>query len=237
MTTAPGSPATPAWPRRLPAIAETGYLAAWIAGLAVWPSNLALNATSAQVTAAYRSQAGPAMTQYLLVEGVAGVLLAVVLTCAVLPAQHGRLAARALPAAVLSAVAVAVSLAQCVLGLMLTAAAEHGDVSRAGTLSVLVTRLDGAKMVALAGVAGYLALRRLDYGMPRWLRVTAILTAVTLIASGCAYLLLANSLAWTVYLSGPLLVIWVTGTGFCLSATGAAGRRWRRRPITTTFPA
>jgi hypothetical protein len=53
--------------------------------------------------------------------------------------------------------------------------------------------------------------------LPRWLRVTAVLLAVALAASGYAYLSLDNSLGWTAYVSGVLLLIWVTGTGIALT--------------------
>jgi hypothetical protein len=212
------------WLSYLPAYAGVGYLVAWIAGLAAWPSNLALNATSAQVTASYRTHSGPAAVQYLLVEGLAGLLLGVVLGFVVLSSRASSVrassvrASRFLPVAVLGAAAVAISLAQCVLGLVLIAAASRQDVSRAGELSTLVSRLDGLKMLALAGVAAYLAVRAVTGRLtPRWLRAVAALTALALLASGCTYLLLANALAWTVYISGPLLLIWITGTGIRLT--------------------
>jgi hypothetical protein len=34
-----------------------------------------------------------------------------------------------------------------------------------------------------------------------------------------AYVLLASPLAWTAFVSGPLLLIWVTGTGIWLART------------------
>jgi hypothetical protein len=238
-TAAPGTEITAApeitaggdGPRRsplayLPAVAGVGYLVVWVAGLAAWPANLALNATSARVAASHQAHHTAATIQYLLVEGLAGLLLGVVLAGAVIPARPGRLVARARPAAVLAAVAVVISVGQCVLGLLLVAAATGHDISRAGDLYALVNRLDGVKMLALAGAAGYLA-SRLDPArvLPRWLRVTAAVTAVALVASGVTYLLLANALAGTVYVAGPLLLIWVTGTGLWL--TVAARRRER----------
>jgi hypothetical protein len=248
-TSAPHQPAVAARPRPhrgryLPAAAGAAYLAAWAAGLAAWPSNLALNATSTQVTAAYRAHPGGAVAQYLLAEGLAGLLLAVVLGCALLPLAQRRLTARAggRPAAGLAAAAVVISLAQCVLGLVLVAAATSADVARAGGLSALENRLDGVKMLALAGVAAYLALTRTRVRItpgptaravtaraaaarprPGWLRATALLTAVALASSAVAYLSLATALAWTVYLSGPLLLLWIAATGTWLTASGT----WR----------
>jgi hypothetical protein len=210
----------------LPAVAGVGYLVAWLAGLAAWPANLALNATSAQVAASHQAHHAAATIQYLLVEGLAGLLLGVVLACAVVSARPGRLVVHARPAAVLGGIAVVISVGQCVLGLLLVAAATGHDVSRAGDLYALVNRLDGVKMLALAGTAGYLASRpepaRL---LPRWLRITAAVTAVALAASGVTYLLLVNALAGTVYVSGPLLLAWVTGTGLWLTVAARRGER------------
>ncbi|HMG61335.1 MAG TPA: hypothetical protein VK599_00150 [Streptosporangiaceae bacterium] len=256
-TSAPPQPAVAArsGPRRrrryLPAAAGAAYLAAWAAGLAAWPSNLALNATSTHVTAAYRAHPAGAVAQYLLAEGLAGLLLAVVLGCALLPLAQRRLASRpgARPAAGIAAAAVVISLVQCGLGLVLVAAATSGDVARAGGLAALENRLDGVKMLALAGVAAYLAVTRTRTRTaagatasaatasaaaarprPGWLRVIALLAAVALASSAVAYLFLANALAWTVYLSGPLLLLWVAATGTWLTAsptwrTAAADRQ------------
>jgi hypothetical protein len=63
-----------------PAVASIAYATAWVLGLAVWPSNLDVAATNATVLATYRAHQGVAMTQYLLVEGVAAIALAVVVT-------------------------------------------------------------------------------------------------------------------------------------------------------------
>jgi len=57
--------------RLLPAWAGICYVAAWAAGLASWPANLALNATNAQVAAAYRAHPAGAVSQFLLSEGLA----------------------------------------------------------------------------------------------------------------------------------------------------------------------
>jgi hypothetical protein len=208
---------------RWPAAAGVGYLTAWVAGLAVWPSNLAVDATSAQVTAAYQAHQAVAAVQYLLVEGLAGILLGAVLTAVLRATAGGPRLAGVRPAAVLGAVAVVISLAQCVLGLLLVAAAS--DASRAGTLFALINRLDGVKMLALAGAAAWLAARRglarRDTGalMPRWLKGAAGLAAVALAGSAVAYLLLASSLAGLVYLAGPLLLLWITATGVWLTVS------------------
>ena len=60
-------------------------------------------------------------------------------------------------AALLGAGAVAISLTQCVIGLVLTGAATAHDVTRCADLSNMVNQLDGGKMLALAGAAACLA--------------------------------------------------------------------------------
>ncbi len=209
-------------------VAGIAYLTAWVAGLAAWPVNSALNATAAQVAAGYRAHPAGAVAQYLLVEGLAGALLGVVLACALLRRARGHTTTRAVGAVALGAVAVGTSLVQCVIGLFLTAAATGNDISRSGELSALVNRLDGVKMLALAGAAAWLAaLRKPAPALPRWLQATAVPLALALIASGYAYLTASNAMAWTAYVSGPLLLLWVTGTGIALTASRREARRDR----------
>jgi len=205
----------------MPAWAGICYVAAWAAGLACWPANLALNATNAQVAAAYRAHPAGAVSQYLLTEGVAGLLFAVVLAIAVISSRDRGPALR-WPAAAAAAAATAVSVTQAVIGMFLITAATHHDIARAGGLSDLVNRLDGVKMLALAVVAAYLSARRTcDRHQPNWLRATAALAAAALAASGLDYVLLANPLAWTVYVSGPLLLAWIAATGIWLTRSRA----------------
>ena len=219
-SSARGAPAgRPAW-RYIPAAAGVAYLAAWVTGLSVWPVNLALNATASQEAASHAAHPAEAAAQYLLAEGLAALLLAVVLASALLPRLRGRAGRRVTTsAAIFGAVAVTVSLTQCVIGLVLTAAAADHHVTTSGELFRLLNRLDGVKMLALAITALCLAAaQRPSPARPRWLRVTAVLLALALAASGYAYLTLTNSLAWTAYVSGVLLIVWVTGTGIALTA-------------------
>jgi hypothetical protein len=53
-----------------------------------------------------------------------------------------------------------------------------------------------------------------------------MLLAVAITASGYAYLTLSNELAWIAYISGPVLLFWVAGTGIWLTV------RSRRAPDT-----
>jgi hypothetical protein len=209
--------------RYLPAAAGVAYLVAWAAGLGAWPVNLALNASAAEVAASYRAHPAEAVANYLLTEGLAGILLGVVLACVLLPQLRDRMTARTVGAAVLGAIAVSISLAQCVVGLLLTAAATSHDTARCGDLSALVTRLDGAKMIAIAlAAAGIVAAETARPLIPGWLQVLAVPLGLALLASGYAYLTLTSQLGWTAFVSGVLLLLWVTGVG--IAATNRRGR-------------
>jgi hypothetical protein len=77
-----------------------------------------------------------------------------------------------------------------------------------------VNQLDGVKMLAIAGAAALLAsLGGPVSALPRWLRAVAVALGGALVASGYAYLALCQPLAWTAYVSGTLLLLWVIGLG------------------------
>jgi hypothetical protein len=207
-------PGSRGWRTYVPAVAGISYLAAWTIGLAEWAANLAVSATGPQVAASYQAHTTQAVVQYLLVEGLAGVLLGIVLGSTVLGRSRGRFVVRPTGAALFAAIAVVVSIVQCVIGLLLAAAAARHDTALSGDLFALVNRLDGVKMLALAGSAAWLAA---NHRMARWLQLTGWLLAVAITVSGLAYLTLANALAWTAYISGVLLLVWVTGMGVWLT--------------------
>ena len=204
----------------LPAYAGIAYVVVWAAGLAVWPQNLPLNAPPAQVAASYAAHPAAAVTQYVLVEGLAGLLLGVVLAFALISGDRHAVRNRFVTATALAAVVI--SLLQAIVGMFLIAAATQHDIARAGNLSDLVNRLDGVKMLALAAVAAYLAARGTPARPPSWLRATAALTAAALIASGLGYLTLSSTLAGAAYVSGPLLLLWIAATGVWLARTSSA---------------
>lgn len=204
-----------------PVAAGIAFVVAWVTGLAVWPSNLDVAASGAKVVSAYTDHQGAAVTQYLLVEGLAAIALAVVVI-ALGRAAARRGAGRLGRVVVLAGIgAVTVSLVECALGLVLAAAAvPDGETGRAGTLFDLINRMDGAKMLALAAMAlAGVALARRGGPLPRWLGYVAAPLAAAMIASGVGYLLRSNTLTQAAAVSLPLLLIWVVGTGV------AVGRR------------
>jgi hypothetical protein len=217
------------WDAYVPAAAGVTYLVAWAVGFAVWPVNLALNAPAAQVAASHRAHPAEAVSQYVLVEGLAGLLFGAVLAYALVPVlsrRGGRASLSGWGALALAAIAVVTSLTQCVLALMTTAAATRDDIARCGALMDLVNRLDGVKMIALAAATALIAAIASPVPvLPRWLRLATVPLGLALVASGYAYLTLSNGLAWTAFLSGTLLLLWVTSTGIALTS-----RRRVRRP-------
>jgi hypothetical protein len=98
----------------------------------------------------------------------------------------------------------------------------HGPVAgrrtaAAGTAYQVLTRLDGAKMFLLAAMAVALsAVALTSDALPRWLAPLGFLLAASLAVSGLGYVLLAQGLASAVYVSGILLLAFVTGTGVAL---------------------
>jgi hypothetical protein len=203
-----------------PAVAGIAYATAWVLGLAVWPSNLEVAASNIKVLATYRAHQGAAMTQYVLVEGVAAIALAVVVIALGRAARRRDAERLGAVTVVAGLTAAALSLVECALGLLLAGSvAPDRETERAGRLFDLINRIDGVKMLALAAlaVAGFGLVRRAV--LPRWIGHTAALLTLALIASGAGYLLLSTTLARTAYVSGPLLLVWVTGAGIALVRT------------------
>ena len=224
---AANAPSMPAGRRSLvaaPAVAGVVYSAAWVLGLAVWPSNLDVAAADVQVVATYGAHRDAAMTQYLLVEGVAAIALAVVVLSLGQAARRSgaeRLGRAAVAAGLMGAV---LSLTQCAFGLLLAGVvAPDGETDRAGRLFDLINRMDGVKMFALAAMAvAAVGLGRRAV-LPRWLGYTAAFLTVALIASGAGYLLLNTTAAQAAFVSLPLLLVWVTGAGVAVARIGRSG--------------
>jgi hypothetical protein len=206
---------------RLPAVAGVGYVVAWLTGLAVWMSNVDVSATGSEVLAAYRGHQAAAQVQYVLVEGLAAIALAVVVLCLGRAALGRASAPLAMVVIIAGTGAAAVSLVQCVLGLHLAGSVvASANASRAGSLLQLIDRLDGVKMILLALVALVTAVlvRRVRM-LPTWLGWTALALAAALIVSGLGYLLLNSGLAVAADASLPLLLLWICATGIALGQT------------------
>ncbi|HEX3811847.1 MAG TPA: hypothetical protein VHX59_03315 [Mycobacteriales bacterium] len=191
------------------------FALAWLVGLFVWTSNTVVSASDATIVRDYAAGSAPAMAQSTLVHGVAGLALAgVVLAALRLLPRDGW--ARA--AGIAGAAAVAISLVQWVLGMLLAGwAAPAGAAARSGDLFEVINRLDGVKMLALAAlaVAGAGAIRG-GRALPTWLAWLGWVLAAALVVSGIGYLFLVGALSGAAYVSLPLLLLWVTGVGVTL---------------------
>ena len=203
-----------------PTVAGVAYTTAWLLGLAVWPSNLDVAATNVKVVATYSAHQGAAITQYVLIEGVAAIALAGVVTALGMAARRCGAAQLGRVTVAAGLTAVALSLAQCGLGLLLAGSfAPDGKADAAGRLFDLINRMDGVKMFALAAMAFAAVGLAGRAVLPRWLGYVAAVLTVALIVSGAGYLLLSTTLAQAVFVSGPLLLVWVTGAGVALGRT------------------
>jgi hypothetical protein len=207
------------WLLRFPAVAGITYTVVWIVGLAIWPINLAVNATDAEVISAFSGHQAVGMLQYLLVEGIAGLALAgVVLALGRASRQRGA-NQLGLAAVVVGLSAAAVSMSQCVLGVLMSGwlIPQHAT-SQVGNIFSLVNRLDGVKMflLALLAIVGVGLIRQVRV-LPRWLAFAGVLLALAMLASGVGYLLLNPALSMAAAVSLPLVLIWVTGAGLSLA--------------------
>lgn len=114
--------------------------------------------------------------------------------------------------------AAGLSLVQCALGLLLAGrVAPGGDSSAAGSIFELVSRIDGAKILLLAVAVSAIALARQAGTLPAWTVYPNGVLAVALTGSGFGYLLLSLALAWAVYVSLPVLLIWMADAGAMLA--------------------
>lgn len=198
--------------RLLTVTAVTGiaYTLSWIAGLAVPAPSPKLTASGASITAALAGHQAAVAAQFGLTEGLPAVGLAVISIALAQAARRSGAVAHARVAVVAGLAAALISLTQFVLGAVLAAATSP---AAAHLLYESVNRLDGVKMLALAllGLAG-----ATSGVLPRWLRYAGITLAIAITCSAVAYLLLLPGLAGLAYVSGPLLLLFVTGTGIVL---------------------
>ena len=209
--------------------AGIGYSIAWLAGLLVFSSSTQVRSSGAEVLRAYTGRQGAVSIQFVLTEGVAAVMLAIVTwSLAAAVARRAGSLKRLLLASGL--VASSVSIVQCGLGLWLTMTVLPGrDANTAGAVTRALNRLDGVKMLLLAVLAAgtAVAVQRGVIRLPRWLGAIAAAAAVTITLSAVGYLLLNNLFATAAWLSLPLLLVFVTATGIsvaCLSRHGTEGR-------------
>lgn len=229
----PGKPAGVTAPRRTmvvtPVAAGAAFAASWVAGLSVWSASTDVRSDGARIVAAYAGHEGVASLQFLLTEGIASLALAVVAIAVgraglvARPRPGGRSGARACLLAGLTTAAgltaAAIGLVQCGIGLYLTSSVvPAGQADSAAVLTEAINRLDGVKMFVLAAMAIAGTVMAIETGLlPRWLRWTGVALAAAIVASGVGYAFLNAAMAMAAWLSLPLLIVWVAGSGIVVS--------------------
>lgn len=210
----PGGPAVVHRTGTMVAAAGIAYTVSWIAGLSVPVPSPGLTASGPAIASAMAGHGAHLIANFVLCEGLPAIGLAVV-SAAIARAIRARGAAGAGRIAMIAgAIAAAVSLVQCLLGVALAGVTAPGT---AGTLFELVNRLDGVKMLALAGLAVTVAITR---WLPAWLRCLSWALAISILGSGVVYLFLLDSMAVAAYLAGVLLLAFIPATAIALRRAG-----------------
>ena len=213
--------------RRLLTVTGVAYTLSWIAGLAVAAPSPKLTASGAQIATALAGHQTTLAVQFALTEGLPAAGLAIIAVALARAARRSGAVAAARAALLAGAAAALISLLQFALGAALAGTASPGT---AHLLYDAVNRLDGAKMLALAVLA---LAGAASQTLPRWLRYTGIALAITITASGIAYLLLLQDVAILAIPAGVLLLVFITGTGIALG-TSASKPRHAALPATAT---
>jgi hypothetical protein len=119
------------------------------------------------------------------------------------------------------------SLAQFLMGMTFVGVFGSPGSGLAAALWQGLNMPDGLKMLCLAvwiGLVG-LSVRGRAGLLPRWLRPVSLLAVLSLMLSGCGYLLSAAPLMQAAFLSLPLLLIWVVAAALSAGRGGAASRQ------------
>jgi hypothetical protein len=185
-------------------LAATIYVLAWLIGLFAAPARPTAGGAAA-LKQYFLDHGGAATTQSLLVHGVAGLAIFGVAWGL---SQHANSWARWVVA--LGSTAAVLSLAQVLI--LLTTVASRGSLS-AGSVAQRVDWIDYvdvAKLLALAGFAVVSSLAVVSAGLAgRWLVPFAVVLAGLLVGGGASLLTSTGALRGALYLSLPLLLVWV----------------------------
>lgn len=188
------------------------YTLSWIAGLSTGAPSPKITASGPDIVTALAGHGSTLTTQFALTEGLPALALAIIPLAVARGARRSGQTGAAITMAAAALIAAAISLTQFVLGICL---ARTSDPGSAHLLYETVNRMDGVKMFALAVVGIAAAVTAV---LPRWLRLTAVAMAATIVGSGIGYLLLLTGPAALAYASLPLLLVFITGAGLTLRA-------------------
>ena len=205
--------------RRAVRVAGLGYTATWCVGLAVFSSSTTVSSTGRELLGQYAGHSPVLALQFLLTQGLAAVLLGIVLAAWVgMATGTGRVLV-----AWAGGAAVTVSLVQCALGLVLAVlAVPAGDPGPVAALGTTLDRLDGVKMLLLAVVLGTIAVGS-PVRRPRWLAALCSAGAASLLVSALGYAFLADLPAMAAFVSLPLLLASVSAGAFVVRPIRVGG--------------
>lgn len=203
--------------RILAQCAAITYVACWVIGLSTGAPSLALQATGGEITSALQSHQAQASWQFILAEGLAGIMLFLTLW-ATYRARPTQLQRKLLYIGGNTGI---LSLIMCGLGLWLILnVVPTGDTSLTKTIYDTINRIDGPKMWLLGamGVIGFLISR--ERGLPKWHGYMGTMMAISLGVAGISYGFLIDTLAPAVYVGGILLLCWVLSLGIITKRKG-----------------
>ena len=209
--------------------AGTASATAGLVYLAVWAIGLALPETSVPAGDAPASALAGSAVEFwrsLLVHGIAGLALLPVVW-----EQHQRAGLLSLPYArvllAAASAAAALSLAQFLVGMALVGVFGSPASGIAAALWQGLNMAEGLKMLCLALwiSLGTLSVRGPAGLLRRWLRPVSLLAVLSLVLSGCGYLLSAAPMMQAAFLSLPLLLFWVVAAALSAGRGRAALRQ------------
>jgi len=203
--------------RLMPLLGAIGFVLAWVLGLLLHTSGPAIDASGAEIATHYASHRTSALVQAVLVHGVAAVCLVLVVLGVEYATSRGRSRPSDITFLVAGCLAAAISGVQLGFDIALSSSISATDAGAARLLFDTINRLDGAKLIALAVLAGAgfeLGRRRV---LPQWLQLTALPLTVALLVAAAGLLTRSVALADVAALALVLLLIWVFGAGYAAS--------------------
>jgi hypothetical protein len=198
---------------RMVSIAGAAYVASWVTGLVLAPSTPAATASAEQIHTYYATEATSILVQSSLIHGIAGIAIAV-LALAIPAATSASTALGRLikPAGIAAAL---VSLLQVAFAAVAVATSSSATASASKRLFDDLNVADSVKLTLLAVFAAAVTLAAARAGIVG--RRTGALTAalvVSLPVGGAAFLVDDPLLTAVLYVSLPLLLIWVAVLGW-----------------------
>ena len=189
-------------------VAAMVYVLAWVFGLVTAPSRPTDGAAGA-VREYFVQHGGAAIAQSLLVHGAAGVALAAIAWSLARSVERARAAVLGLGLA-----AAAFSLIQVAILLPVAIGADSLSAVAVDQRIAWVDTVDTVKLSALAAFAVISSTAAVSFGLAgRWLVPFAVLLALLLLAGGVSFLVSSSALTGALYVSLPLLLLWVGVVG------------------------